>query len=493
MKEVSKKLQDCTAFQTDRLPNRTDQLSQHQIQITNLADHLNLVEQVDLVNNLHTSKIEPEFALCKAALPSQDERAQINQQLIVQHEQPKQLFVQQFNENNNYQFNEQNQDKRLRKTNNSNSKLSIEKESQEKDESQEDEFYECTNEEQKDLRKSLFKGSKLNLEHLIDKAIDEQLLGQWLKLSDSLDNEDGPVQQTRIEDLKHKFATKLAIIHYKLYQKYSKTNPIKKWRHRKLNKYNKVQSKYTLLQGLMDDDQFIQFLMDKINYFMRKIRQCKTQRKGLKKSTDKLDHSFKFFDFKPVQERKLKQQLEFDKGSLKDELALDENNNKIKDENNNDTQKTMFDENGNEIVNEQLDSASIELELDKLNEIKKEIESEIIKDLNEEFSRDKELDNEMRKEDKEENELDGIKEEFKSKGLPKYTILFIFTLIIFMIFIVLFRWISFSDIKKCTNCVRNLDSNQLILKPVSQLKQPYLPQTACDQKILMEAQKLFSP
>lgn len=505
LREVSKKLQDCTQVKSIN----QKELNQHQIQITNLADQSNLVEQTDLVDRLQI--IEPEFAECRSTFIDQDQldKVQIEQQLIMQHqpEQPKydddmrkydfencdeiSKSSSSFDDDSSSQFNDKNKDKKLRKANKS------------KIESQDDEFYECINEEQKDLRRSLFKGSKLNLEQLIDKAIDEQLLGQWLKLSDSLDNEDGPVQPKHsIEELKQKFATKLAIIHYKLYQKYSKTKPInvKKWRHRNLNKYNKIQSKYTLLQGLMDDDQFIQFLMDKINYFMRKIRQCKTQRKEFKKSQSKLNlnRSSEFFDCNDEEKKQ-------NKDNLDDKIDEIKNNESIVDENNNKIEEQVLDENNNLIANrsfsaDKLDqgNSSIEQEMNKLNAIKNELKDEFINELKEELIKDlneeliKEIDNEqiLDKANDEDEELKGN----ERKGLSKYAILFIFTLIIFMILIVLFRWISFEEVKKCTNCVRNLDSNQLILKPVSQLKQTkYRQQPSCDQWILIEAQKLLEP
>ena len=517
LRKVSKKLQEsCTTQQqqTNEPPiNET---------ITSLADQLNVVEQVDLIGDLQADKLELEFAECRTTFDDLADQVQINQQPIMQtavgqvsyEKNDDQPYDQSFDENNN-QFNEQNQDRKLRKTasNSSANRLQVQdRQPPQKDESQEDEFYECANEEQKDLRKALFKGSKLNLEQLIDKAIDEQLLGQWLKLSDSLDNEDGPVQQKHsIEELKHKFATKLAIIHYKLYQKYSKTKPInvKKWRHRKLNKCNKIQSKYTLLQGLMDDDQFIQFLMDKISYFMRKIRQSKTQRKELKKSISKADLE-QAVRRESEPERKLKQQFEFDQDSLKDEVVLDETklDETRLDENNNEVPEDRFDENNNEISIDRLDkqanSPSIERELDRLNEIKQELQQEFnkedlmrdaIKELNEEIVRD--LNGELHLDALIDADRDDLVQAKKGSFLSKYALLFLFTLIIFMILIVLFRSLSFGEVqKKCTNCVRNqLDSGQLVLQPVSvQLRQQtakFLP--ACDHRIMLEAQKLLGP
>lgn len=517
LRKVSKKLQDCAAQQQPEQQQQPPvQTVSNEQPITSLADQLNVVEQVDLIDSQLQAedKLELEFAECQTTFADCSDQVQVHQQLVMQSAAEQANYDQSFDENNN-QFNEQNQDRKLRKTASSSSanRLQVDDAKQpQRDESQEDEFYECANEEQKDLRKALFKGSKLNLEQLIDKAIDEQLLGQWLKLSDSLDNEDGPVQQKHsVEELKHKFATKLAIIHYKLYQKYSKTKPInvKKWRHRKLNKCNKIQSKYTLLQGLMDDDQFIQFLMDKISYFMRKIRQSKSQRKELKKSISKLDLEPEPAAAAAVRresepERKLKQQFEFDKDSLKDESVLDENNNEVPED------RKVLDENNNEISIDRLDkqanSPSIERELDRLNEIKQELQQEfmnddlmkeeLIKELNEEIIRDLSVDSLTIENGLNEDE-DEMKAAKKGTFLSKYALLFLFTLIIFMILIVLFRSLSFGEVKKCTtNCGRNqLDSGQLVLQPVSvQLRQQtakYLP--ACDHRIMLEAQKLLGP
>lgn len=529
LKQVSRRLKDCTTDQlnvqqpTVQQPNvqqpNVQQLNAQQpnvqqsnvpstkpinqttnqsIQQTKLAD-LNLVEQVEFVDHLHVNRIEPEFAEHKSTAKSDHlDKVQIHQQIV---EQPIDESVI-YDENNN-QFNEQTKDKRLKQINKQSSpKKATRLEEQQpppppqQDESQEDdEFFECTD-EQKELRKNLFKGSKLNLEQLIDKAIDEQLLGQWLKLSDSIDNEDGPVQQKHsIEELKHKFATKLAIIHYKLYQKYSKNCPIKKWRHRKLNKYNKIQSKYTLLQGLMDDGQFIQFLMDKINYFMRKIRQCKTQRKELKKGLSKLDLDRNFEFYKDAEtDQAPKAHFEFDKSNLSDESPVDENNNQLIG----DKEQTILDANNNEV--DQGKSTKIEQEeLDRPDEIKneeqlfKELNEEIIKDLNEQF--DTGLEIEQIKVSSDLDQVDQVddREEKKRRGLSRYTILFIFTLIIFMILIVLFRWTTISEVKKCTNCARHLDSNQLMLKPVNQLRQSPIKYPACDHRIILEAQKLLGP
>lgn len=533
LRKVSKKLQDCTAQQQQLPPaapssapsaaptaapqNTPERTMSNGQPITQLADQLNVVEQVDLIDSLQADKMEPEFAECRTTFDDFDQ-VQIREQQIMQSAgQSNDDHA--FDENNN-QFNEENQNRKLRKSpssasnssNNSN-RLQVDSRPPQKEESLEDEFYECANEEQKDLRKALFKGSKLNLEQLIDKAIDEQLLGQWLKLSDSLDNEDGPVQQKHsIEELKHKFATKLAIIHYKLYQKYSKSRPInaKKWRHRKLNKCNKIQSKYTLLQGLMDEDQFIQFLLDKISYFMRKIRQCKTQRKELKKSLSRPDLEPESPSRKESERKPLKQQFEFDKDSLKDEPTLDENNNEVPAKT---LDEPVLDENNNELSDatsiDRLDknSPSIERQLDRLSEVEQELKKELVKELSEEMVR--EVNGELLADsllngggqngalngDDLDDELSGAK---KGSFLSKYALLFLFTLIIFMILIVLFRSLSFlAPVKKCTNCARPLldSGQQLILQPVShQLKQQtakYLP--ACDHRIILEAQKLLGP
>lgn len=521
LRKVSKKLQDCAAQQQPPAPTAAPQNSpertvsnEQQAPITKLADQLNVVEQVDLIDSLQTDKMEPEFAECRTTFGDFDQersdqvqicQQQIRQSVATGQQQPPN-DDQAFDENNN-QFNEQNQNRKLRKSaSNSNAnRLQADCRQPQKEESQEDEFYECANEEQKDLRKALFKGSKLNLEQLIDKAIDEQLLGQWLKLSDSLDAEDGPVQQKHsIEELKHKFATKLAIIHYKLYQKYSKSRPInaKKWRHRKLNKCNKIQSKYTLLQGLMDEDQFIQFLLDKISYFMRKIRQCKTQRKELKKSLSKPELQPE----SPNRKEPERKQFEFDKVSLQGEPVIDENNNEVPGDT-----KTL-DENNNELASEtsidrldkQANSPSIERQLDRLSEVEQELKKELVRELSEEIVRD--LNGELRADSLiKDGGLDGDdpNDELsagarKGSFLSKYALLFLFTLIIFMILIVLFRSLSFvGEVKKCTNCARPLldSGQQLLLQPVShQLKQQtarYIP--ACDHRIILEAQKLLGP
>lgn len=48
----------------------------------------------------------------------------------------------------------------------------------------------------------------------------------------------------------------------------------------------------------MNDDQSIQFLMDEINYFIRKIRQCKNQHKELKQGLNRMDQGIsQYVDF----------------------------------------------------------------------------------------------------------------------------------------------------------------------------------------------------
>jgi hypothetical protein len=237
----------------------------------------------------------------------------------------------------------------------------------------------------------------------------------------------------------------------------------------------------------MDDQQFIQFLMDKINYFMRKIRKCKTKRKEVKKGLSQLDldSSFEFFNAKDDQ---LKLQLGFNKGVLKDildikknEIEFDKNNNEIEFDKNNELNA--------KIIKEELDGniSFIEGELDE--NLVKEFDKKLTKNLKKELSV---LD------DLEIDEIEKInKVEPLKRSFYKYLILIVYLLIIFITVIILFQWLSFSQIKKCPNCVRqNLDSkNRLVLKPVSnQLKQHIkYRQPACDQSIWLETQKLLGP
>lgn len=117
-----------------------------------------------------------------------------------------------------------------------------------------------------------------------------------------------------LTELKNKLTGKLNIIHYKIYQKVQrkmnqKSSPIDSSLTgslaeesdlsttdvdqtgsdqfvitRRLNKRIKCQSKYTLLMELMDDASFRQFLMDKVKYFLRKIRSDRLRKLAAKQT-----------------------------------------------------------------------------------------------------------------------------------------------------------------------------------------------------------------
>ena len=93
--------------------------------------------------------------------------------------------------------------------------------------------------------------------------------------------------------LKEKLSAKLEICHYKIYQKVhgrqaqvnspaeaSSSGSGRRYAARRLNKQVKGQSKYTLLMQLMNDASFKRFLMDKVNYFLRKRTDLNRQVKG---------------------------------------------------------------------------------------------------------------------------------------------------------------------------------------------------------------------
>src|SRR5690606_11192556 len=57
-----------------------------------------------------------------------------------------------------------------------------------------------------------------------------------------------------------------------------RSNQLSRYRARRLHKSLKCQSKYTLLLDLMDSSSFQRFLMDKVNYFLRRLRAEKLRR-----------------------------------------------------------------------------------------------------------------------------------------------------------------------------------------------------------------------